>query len=154
MLNTSTQKSLIFNFTEEDIRTFAPDLLITIGQNVVSKKVKYFLRKAHPKNHWHIDPFWQPDTFFALTEKIETKAETFFGQFLNKINLEPQAYYNLWDNLRDKKDAKHVEYCKKIGFSDFKLSQEFNKALCFFPILIAICFQGFISYPECFYTLR
>ena len=113
----------IFNFTEEDIKTFVPDLLITIGQNVVSKKVKAFLRKAQPKSHWHIDPFWQPDTFFSLSEKIETKPEIFFGQFLNKINLEPQAYYNLWDNLRDKKDAKHLEYCKKIGFSDFKLFQ-------------------------------
>lgn len=111
----------IFNFSEEDFKTFAPDLLITIGQNVVSKKVKYFLRKAQPKSQWHIDPFWQPDTFFALTEKIETRPEIFFGQFLNKINLEPQAYYNLWDNLRDKKDVKHVEYCRKIGFSDFKL---------------------------------
>jgi 2-succinyl-5-enolpyruvyl-6-hydroxy-3-cyclohexene-1-carboxylate synthase len=111
----------IFNFSDEDIKTFAPDLLITIGQNVVSKKVKFFLRKAQPKSHWHIDPNWQPDTFFALTEKIETKPELFFSQFLHKINLEPQAYYNLWDSLRDKKDTKHIEYCKKVGFSDFKL---------------------------------
>jgi 2-succinyl-5-enolpyruvyl-6-hydroxy-3-cyclohexene-1-carboxylate synthase len=28
----------IFNFTEEDFKTYAPDLLITVGQNVVSKK--------------------------------------------------------------------------------------------------------------------
>ena len=33
----------IFNFDSEDYRMFAPDLLITIGQNVVSKKVKQFL---------------------------------------------------------------------------------------------------------------
>lgn len=119
----------IFNFNDEDIRAFTPDLLITIGQNVVSKKVKYFLRKAQPKNHWHVDPYWQPDTFFSLTEKIETKAVTFFGKLLNKINLEPQPYYNLWDNLRDRKDAKHVKFCQKTDFSDFKLFEKLPVAI-------------------------
>lgn len=119
----------IFNFSKEDIKTYAPDLLITIGQNVVSKKVKHFLRKAQPKSHWHIDPFWQPDTFFALTEKITEKAETFFSKFLKNINLEPSAYYNLWDVLRDKKDAKHDEFAKGIGFSDFKLFENLAKAI-------------------------
>lgn len=114
----------IFNFSAEDIRMFAPDLLITIGQNVVSKKVKYFLRQAQVKNHWHVDPYWQPDTFFSLSQQIRTTAEQFFSQLLTKINLEPHAFYNLWDNLRDKKDEKHRQYCQKIGFSDFKLFQE------------------------------
>ncbi|MBS1572262.1 MAG: 2-succinyl-5-enolpyruvyl-6-hydroxy-3-cyclohexene-1-carboxylic-acid synthase, partial [Bacteroidetes bacterium] len=111
----------IFNFSEDDYHFYAPDLLITVGQNVVSKKVKQFLRKAKPKSHWHIDPFWQPDTYFCLTEKIEIKPELFFGQFISNINLEPQAYYNLWDNLRQKKDEKHNDFINSIGFSDFFL---------------------------------
>ncbi|MEC5157502.1 2-succinyl-5-enolpyruvyl-6-hydroxy-3-cyclohexene-1-carboxylic-acid synthase [Chryseobacterium sp. MP_3.2] len=111
----------IFNFSESDMQLYAPDLLITIGQNVVSKKIKQFLRKAKPKNHWHIDEVWHPDTFFSLTAKIESTAEHFFGKLLNHIRLEPQPYYNLWDVLRDKKDLKHDEYCLKTQFSDFKL---------------------------------
>ena len=110
----------IFNFTEADFQNYAPDLLITIDQNVVSKKIKQFLRSAKPKNHWHIHEVWQPDTFFSLTEKIETKAEQFFGKLLNHITLEPKAYYNLWDVLRDKKDLKHEEFCLKTQYSDFK----------------------------------
>jgi 2-succinyl-5-enolpyruvyl-6-hydroxy-3-cyclohexene-1-carboxylate synthase len=35
--------------------------------------------------------------------------------------LEPQAYYNLWDVLRDKRDAKHDAYCSSSRFSDFKI---------------------------------
>jgi len=110
----------IFNFSEEDFKTYAPDLLITIGQNVVSKKIKQFLRKAKPKNHWHIHEIWQPDTFFSLTEKIETKPEVFFSKLLPFITLEPQPYFNLWDVLRDKRDIKHEDYCLKAPFSDFK----------------------------------
>lgn len=111
----------VFNFSESDFQNFAPDLLITVGQNVVSKKVKQFLRKAKPQKHWHVDSVWQPDTYFSLTQKIETTAEVFFSKLLNHIKLEPQPYYNLWDVLRDKKDLKHQEYVLKTGFSDFFL---------------------------------
>ena len=111
----------VFNFSESDFQNFAPDLLITVGQNVVSKKVKQFLRKAKPQKHWHVDSVWQPDTYFSLTQKIETTAEVFFSKLLNHVKLEPQPYYNLWDVLRDKKDLKHQEYVVKTGFSDFYL---------------------------------
>lgn len=119
----------IFNFSEEDFKTYAPDLLVTIGQNVVSKKVKQFLRKAKPKNHWHIHEVWQPDTFFALTEKIKTKPEVFFKKLLNFINLEPQPYFNLWDILREKRDLKHADYCVKAPFSDFKFFEILSEKL-------------------------
>ncbi|MBL1221471.1 2-succinyl-5-enolpyruvyl-6-hydroxy-3-cyclohexene-1-carboxylic-acid synthase [Chryseobacterium sp. L7] len=115
----------IFNFTEEDYKTYAPDLLITVGQNVVSKKVKQFLRSARPKQHWHLDEVWQPDTYFSLTEKIEVKPEVFFSKLLKFINLEPRPYFNLWDVLRDKKDARHELFLNKAEFSDFYF---FNKA--------------------------
>lgn len=115
----------IFNFTEEDYKTYAPDLLITVGQNVVSKKVKQFLRNARPKQHWHLDEVWQPDTYFSLTEKVEVKPEVFFSKLLKYINLEPRSYYNLWDVLRDKKDARHRQFLNTVEFSDFYF---FNKA--------------------------
>ncbi len=119
----------IFNFSEEDFKTYAPDLLVTIGQNVVSKKVKQLLRKAKPKNHWHIHEVWQPDTFFSLTEKIETQPEIFFKKLLNFIKLEPQPYFNLWDVLRDKRDLKHNDYCLKAPFSDFKFFEILSEKL-------------------------
>ena len=119
----------IYNFSEGDYKTYAPDLLITVGQNVVSKKIKQFLRKAKPKNHWHIDEVWQPDTFFSLTEKIETSAESFFSKLLNFAKLEPQPFYNLWDVLRDKKDLKHQEYCLLTNFSDFKFFESLSHKL-------------------------
>ncbi len=119
----------IYNFTEEDYKNFAPDLLITLGQNVVSKKVKQFLRKAKPKNHWHVDEYWQPDTYFSLTQKIETTPEMFFSKVLNFIKLEPKPYFNLWDVLRDKKDLKHNEYVNRVGFSDFNLFELLSKKI-------------------------
>lgn len=109
----------IFNFEEDDYKRYAPDLLITIGQNVVSKKVKEFLRKAHPAKHWHVDPVWQPDTYFSLTQKVETKPEVFLSLLLGAVELSPNAYYNLWDVLREKADSRHTSYGTTVGFSDF-----------------------------------
>ncbi len=111
----------IFTFTDEDFKTYAPDLLITVGQNVVSKKVKQFLRKAQPMQHWHIDPFWQPDTYHSLTHKIQTTPEVFFAKLLQNVSLEPHPYFNLWENLKNKRDIKHGEFLQQVGYSDFYL---------------------------------
>lgn len=119
----------IFDFTEEDFAKYAPDLLITVGQNVVSKKVKQFLRKAAPVHHWHIDPYWQPDTYFVLTEKITVDHEIFFSQLVKRVNLEPQGYFNLWDTRRDKMDAKHEEYVNQVNFSDFMVFRDLAESI-------------------------
>ena len=119
----------VFTFSEEDFRTYAPDLFITIRQNVVSKKVKEFLRKAKPTKHWHIDQHWFPNTYYALTEKIDAKPEVFFGQLLPFSRLEPQAYYNLWSVLKDKRDEKHEAFCKASSFSDFKIFETLEQKI-------------------------
>ncbi|MDO4762932.1 MAG: 2-succinyl-5-enolpyruvyl-6-hydroxy-3-cyclohexene-1-carboxylic-acid synthase [Flavobacteriaceae bacterium] len=110
-----------FNLKECDLEKFNPDLLITIGQNVVSKKVKEFLRKAKPDEHWHIDPYWQPDTYFCLTEKVNAHPEIFFCQLLKKIDLIPRKYYQFWDKKRSKLEGVHQQYCQNVDFSDFKV---------------------------------
>ena len=139
----------VFNFSEEDFRTYAPDLLITIGQNVVSKKVKEFLRKAKPTKHWHIDQHWFPNTYYALTEKIDAKPEVFFGQLLPFSRLEPQAYYNLWSVLKDKRDEKHEAFCKASSFSDFKIFETLEQKI---PenYLVHISNSSAIRYAELF----
>ena len=109
------------SFNEEDYDTFSPDLLITIGQNVVSKRIKEFLRNKKIAKHWHIDPYWHPDTYFSLTEKINTSPELFFSQLISKISLEPNDYHNIWNMKKEKLELKHQEYAQSIKFSDFKI---------------------------------
>lgn len=119
----------IYNFSQEDFKTFAPDLLITVGQNVVSKKVKQFLRKCNIAKHWHVDAVWHPDTYYALTEKVVAKPEVFFSELISRVNLDPAGYYNLWDVLRNKIDQKHEDYCNKALFSDFVFFKLFSEAV-------------------------
>ncbi len=114
----------ISDFTEEDIQLYAPDLLITIGQNVISKKVKQFLRAAKPALHWHIDPYWHPDTYQVLSAKIIAKPAVFLSQFLQAIQLDSNPFYNIWEKRRDEKDKRHAEYIELTNYSDLHVFKE------------------------------
>ncbi len=119
----------IYNFTQEDYAQFKPDLLITIGQNVVSKKVKQFLRSNPIPEHWHVDEHWHPDTYFSLSHSIKVKPELFFSKLIPSVSLEPAAYYNLWDQLREKKDQKHSNFLPKAPYSDFQIFSNLSTSI-------------------------
>ncbi|MBC7439496.1 MAG: 2-succinyl-5-enolpyruvyl-6-hydroxy-3-cyclohexene-1-carboxylic-acid synthase, partial [Flavobacterium sp.] len=60
--------TIISPFSDKDSEDFQPEILITFGGMIVSKRVKSFLRKYKPKHHWHIDSLRAYDTFGALTQ--------------------------------------------------------------------------------------
>jgi hypothetical protein len=50
----------------------SPDLLITYGGCIISKRIKALLRNTPPREHWHISPDGEVvDTFCSLTRVIE-----------------------------------------------------------------------------------
>lgn len=80
---------------------FYPDLLITLGGAVVSKKIKAFLRKAKPKNHWKIGfdfPFM--DTYQCLSDSIEITENQFFDS-LNQLDFKRSQlnYFGKWKSI-------------------------------------------------------
>lgn len=85
--------------TEET--NFYPDLLITLGGAVVSKKIKSFLRRAKPKNHWKIGfdfPFM--DTYQCLSDSIELTENQFF-ETINKLDFKRSQlnYFGKWKKI-------------------------------------------------------
>ena len=52
-----------------------PDLLLTLGGMIVSKKIKFFLRKYQALAHFHIDQTKANDTFYFLSKHINAPAE-------------------------------------------------------------------------------
>ena len=58
---------LIASFDKNELINFEPEILLTFGGMVISKKIKALLRDYSPKEHWHIDPKKANDTFFYLT---------------------------------------------------------------------------------------
>ena len=123
----------IFFLSDDQLEEFKPDLLITIGRNFISKKLKKFLRKHKPQHHWHIEHSdMAPDTFEALTEHINTSPEMFFSQLLfliyDRMN-QTSAYKQKWLEHNAKQREKHKEFLSNAPFSDLKSFDFLSKNL-------------------------
>ena len=112
--------TLITPFDEADFKAFQPEILLTFGGMVVSKRIKAFLRKYKPEHHWHIDQLRAYDTFGALTNHFETKINVFLSQLFSEDTFENTYKSGILSIWKDRV-AKHQEYNSKIPFSDFKV---------------------------------
>ena len=114
---------VIFSLDDFQLKEFSPDFLITVGRNIISKKIKYFLRKFSPKEHWHIEQTsLPPNTFEALTQHFDTQPEMFFSQFLFLHKAQNKSdFQKKWLDLKLKHRQKHTEFLQKAPFSDLKI---------------------------------
>ncbi|NEN22928.1 2-succinyl-5-enolpyruvyl-6-hydroxy-3-cyclohexene-1-carboxylic-acid synthase [Cryomorpha ignava] len=108
------------------IKDFMPDLLITIGGNIVSKKIKALLRDFQPKSHWHISEFDSGlDTFQSLTDEVVCNPEVFLSDLM-AINapIKKSDYNANWQSLKNASQAAHDEYISKLEYADFYAFRE------------------------------
>ncbi len=81
---------------------FSPDLLITVGGCIVSKRIKRLLRKNPPRQHWHMSRDGALiDTFCSLTHCLEGEPEELWdllSVFADDIDENPECeeFYALW----------------------------------------------------------
>ena len=113
--------TLVSTFSEEDKLNFQPDILLTFGGMVVSKRIKALLRSYQPKQHWHVDELRAYDTFGCLSEHIQTNISCFFNQLLVENNIIESKYQFDFQTIWEERLAKHDSYISQIPFSDFKV---------------------------------
>ncbi len=113
---------LIECFDEEQKRDFQPDLVLTIGGMIVSKKVKVYLRKYRPRYHWHFDKTAAHyDTFQALSHIIPLDATAILPHFKQEKSTHSyQKRLKDFDHLLAKKQA---AYSKEIPFCDYQVME-------------------------------
>lgn len=111
---------LITSLDENEFAKLQPDVLLTFGGMVVSKRIKAFLRKYQPKVHWHVDEKKAYDTYFCLTEHIKMNPNKFLSDFLPKTTVTINNYKLYWISVREERRAKHNEYVQKADFTDLK----------------------------------
>ncbi|RKR12920.1 2-succinyl-5-enolpyruvyl-6-hydroxy-3-cyclohexene-1-carboxylate synthase [Maribacter vaceletii] len=108
------------NNKEELFKNLQPEILVTFGGLVVSKKIKAFLRSYKPSEHWHIDKLKALDTYFSLSNHIKEKPSFFLKSIVNSKN-NKSNYFDFWNAKRNQYQLKRKEYLCKIPFSDFKV---------------------------------
>jgi len=115
---------LIHAFDAETWEALRPDLLITFGGAIVSKRIKAHLRKYRPSEHWHIDLHQHPDTFQSLTDVIALDPADFFEQLLSLSTPSDSDYYASWKSRDLLADARHAEFLKEAPHSDLKVFEQ------------------------------
>ncbi|AUC81258.1 2-succinyl-5-enolpyruvyl-6-hydroxy-3-cyclohexene-1-carboxylic-acid synthase [Lacinutrix sp. Bg11-31] len=120
---------LIAALNTEELEQLKPEILLTFGGLVVSKKIKKFLRDCKLKQHWHIGEHHANDTFFALNKAFKMPVNTFFSQFLEQTKAVQSEYNSFWLTAFKSRREKHEIYLKTIPFSDFKVFELLLKSI-------------------------
>lgn len=104
---------------EQQFKALQPEILLTFGGLIVSKKIKAFLRQYAPNHHWHIGETKANDTFYCLDAHLKTTINTVLNAFYNNNVFVDSSYFSNWDKIRTRYLIKQKEYLEQIPFTDF-----------------------------------
>lgn len=120
---------VLFPLQEKEAKALAPDIVISLGGALISRKLKEFLRKYPPQAHYlfsYADKLI--DCFQSLTTKLECDPSSLLKSLakrLNKFNEREGSI--LWKNIWTQKRNEAQTPIRDIEWSDLKaLSILFN----------------------------
>ena len=110
---------------------FYPEIVITIGNSIISKKLKSLLRKNNPEEHWHVEEANRAqDIFSSLTHFIPVEPEDFFKDFLGGYQSNKDSNFsNDWYLEFEKSEENHLQYLLSCKWSDIKAHDLIQKQL-------------------------
>ena len=114
-----------------DNPSFFPEIVITIGNSIISKKLKKLLRKNKPQEHWHIEETNRAqDIFSSLTHFIPINPEEFLKEFLDDyLSNKKSDFSNIWSLEFNKSEENHFQYLSTCLWSDLKAHELIQKQL-------------------------
>ena len=108
----------------------APVLLLSFGGMVVSKKIKFFLRKYRPEKHWHVDVKKAYNTYYCLDRFFKNNPQ----QFLELLYSEPikkldSPFQTEVLKIFNYFKSQGLDYLSKLPFSDLSVFQFLSQNL-------------------------
>lgn len=116
---------------ENEIESFKPEVLITIGGAVVSKKIKQFLRENKSKYHIKVGyDFPYMDTYQCLSQTIETNPEQFFSE-INALNYpkDRSDFGTAWKKKDLEAQSVLPVFFENVDFADLSVFNEIMNSL-------------------------
>lgn len=102
--------------------TLQPELLVSFGGMIVSKKIKAFLRAYAPKNHWHIDTKKAYNTYYCLDQHFKCTPNHFFNTiYSNSKKKTTSDYHNKVMERYDTYKTLGHRVLSQTPFSDLKV---------------------------------
>ncbi len=112
---------------ENMLERWRPELVLSIGGMIVSKKIKQQLRAIEGLKHYHLGPWRATDTFFCLKNSYKVHPSIWIDQLPEPNNT--SDYQESWLQHFQSCMQKKMEYLEQIPWSDFKVFSQLFKAL-------------------------
>ncbi|NNF21354.1 MAG: 2-succinyl-5-enolpyruvyl-6-hydroxy-3-cyclohexene-1-carboxylate synthase, partial [Saprospiraceae bacterium] len=103
---------------EDENEIIQPDLVVSLGGSVISKKIKKLLQDFKPSHHWWVGEADAQNTFGALSADIKSDANSFLKQVSMIESINKQEFQNTWRERNEKLKLKHNEFLGKAPYSD------------------------------------
>ena len=114
---------VLATITPEEENAFLPDLVITCGGAVSSRKLQEFIRKGRLTKTWHIgEEAYAPDTFKSLSVHIPMQPDSFFDQFIKAQGKKRKRskFHQLWETKVQIAEQRHKAFIENAPWSDLK----------------------------------
>lgn len=109
---------MIMTMSEQELNDLRPELVISIGKNIISKKIKAFLRNEAVE-HWYVsEDALVMDTFQRLTRIIPVKPGLFFDSLLHEWKGKSSGYRIKFLSLHEEKRKAGEMYVAGCEYSD------------------------------------
>lgn len=113
----------VLNVLPDNSESYEPDLLLTIGTSVVSKRIKGFLRSINNLRHWKIGfEFPEMDTYRGDRVSFELKPEVFLKELINhREGSNLSNYGGKWRTFDFLAKDAQLEILDTMPYSDLKV---------------------------------
>jgi len=113
---------LFLSIKETESEIFCPDLLLTLGNSLVSKASKEFLRTYSPKYHFDIDTNPRKiDTYNCLTDLVNVDSCDFIKFLLRDAGEKQPEYLNTWKSKQVQMENIFSQTINNTEWSDLKI---------------------------------
>ncbi len=136
--------------------SYYPNLVVSIGNSIISKKIKTLLRKNKPLQHWHVeDTNRAQDVFSALTNFIPLAPDVFFNDLIKKNPFKLNSNYkkNWYDQFLIS-EKKHQKYLNVCNWSDLKVHQVIHSLVPKIKINVQMGNSTSVRYVQLFKHLK
>ncbi len=114
--------NVLATFDDEESKEFKPELLITLGNAVVSKKIKKFLRQYKPGAHWHLSESGEKrDTYFSLTQAPAVNPVVFLEKLISILPGKEASFSGRWLERKHRVELLRKEFLSTVVWSDLKV---------------------------------
>jgi len=114
---------VIDSIGHNEYEDFAPDLIISCGASIVSKKIRFMLRQMGVEQHWHVDPYDSYiDTYQALSRMVPLEPSYLFELLVGlDCSSSDSDYKERWMTREQHTSNRHKEYLEQCEWCDLKV---------------------------------